>query len=207
MDGRRLPASFALGEELAGSTYRWANNVLPMCLLVLLVVGVCALYRRRPWFTWVALPFAALFFWQNVLSHYDYGSYKILICSSWWIYPAISAGLFWLFDRLALPGAVRAVAVAALLCAVGWEKYEDRRLTPPLTTGERLKQWHDSLRHGRLADPARAGRSAGPLEAGPSEIRVRCLGTSELGLHNGDPRELMLAIKGPAVNQPLVPAR
>ena len=39
------------------------------------------------------------------------------------------------------------------------------------------------------------------LAAGPNEIRVRCLGTPEPGLHNGDPRELMLAIKGPAVNR------
>ena len=76
-----LPASFALGEEIGGSSYRWVNNLLPVCLLALLGMGAYALNRRQRWFAWVVFPFAALFFWQNVLKRYDYGSYKVLICS------------------------------------------------------------------------------------------------------------------------------
>ena len=143
VDSHRFPGFFALGEELAGSSYQPVNNVVPVCLCALLILGVYALGRRQRWFAWVALPFTGLIYWQSVSKHYDYGTYKILICSAWWIYPAISAGLWWIFRRFAWPQPLQIGVVAALLFGIGWEKYEHRIVAPPLTSDSRVKAWTD----------------------------------------------------------------
>jgi hypothetical protein len=68
---------------------------------------------------------AGLLIWQGVLARYDYGVYKVLGCSSWWIYSAAAAGAGSLLRR----GGAAAIyaGFALLLTAIGAEKWEDRR--------------------------------------------------------------------------------
>ena len=139
IDNHRLPAVFALGDEMRGTAFHLFDNVMPLCLGVLVILGARAIGRRQRWFPWVALPLILLFCWQNVSKHYDYGTYKVLICSSWWVYPAISAGLFWITERFAWPAAWTAVLVAALVGGVGLQKYENRRQVPPVGMNARIK--------------------------------------------------------------------
>ena len=143
VDNHRFPGFFALGEELPRSSYQPVDSFIPLCLFALLILGTYALGRQQRWFAWVALPFAGLLYWQNVSKHYDYGTYKILICSAWWGYPAVSAGLWWIFRRFAWPQPLQVGVVAALLFGMGWEKYEHRIVAPPLTSDSRVKAWTD----------------------------------------------------------------
>ncbi len=139
VNAHRLPAMFALGEEMVGSTYRLTDNLLPLCLVALAVLGAGAIRRRQPWFPWVALPLIGLFCWQSVAKHYDYGAYKVLICASWWVYPAISAGVFWLPERFAWPRAWGFGLAAAVVFAVGLQKLENRLHAPPVAQAARVQ--------------------------------------------------------------------
>ena len=126
-----LPASFALGEEQQQSSYQLIDNLVPFCLCVLVALGAWAIGRTQRWFPWVALPFLALWSWQNLSKHYDYGTYKVLALASWWVYPAISAGWLSLGERFAWRWSWRAGALALFLLGVGTEKYRHRVAPPP----------------------------------------------------------------------------
>lgn len=130
LDGTHaLPAIFALGEELPNSSIGAQNFVLPLLLCALAGTGALALRRSHPWFPWVALCLLGLWLWQDLLSHYDYGTYKVLFCASWWIYPAVAVGLQqWVCRGENRPWAAAKTAVAfvLLLLAIVWEKSEDR---------------------------------------------------------------------------------
>ncbi len=135
--GARLPAAFALGEEIRDASHHFIGNLLPLCLIGLLILGLRVIGRHQKWFPWTALPLAILFFWQNIIKHFDYGTFKVLLTAAWWIYPAISAGLFWITERYAWSAKWSAALVAGLLFAIGLAKYEHR--SAPMRLGGRIK--------------------------------------------------------------------
>lgn len=129
LNSHAFPAIFALGEEGPGSSFSIANLLLPTLLCVLIGVGAWTVSRRHRWFLWVAPILFLLALWQGVLLRYDYGLYKILVCSSWWIYSAVAIGL----DRLTSGWrehsrcrALGPVSFIVLFVAIAWEKGEDR---------------------------------------------------------------------------------
>jgi hypothetical protein len=128
------PALFALGNEFPGSPVRVYHYFLPVVGSLLAVLGAWRLRVRHPWFPWVLVPFAGLFIWQNVVSRYDYGTYKVLFCMSWWVFPAMVAGGWWLAERWGRP--ILAMGAAVLLIAgVGLQRWSLRahRVCPPQT--------------------------------------------------------------------------
>ena len=135
----RLAASFALGDEILPASTRLATNLLPLCLLALVIAGAWFLSRRQRWFAWVALPLIGLYLWQNVAKHYDYGTFKVLVMSGWWVALAISAGVFWIAERLSLSTAGKIVLAALLLSLVGVTKSVNRLRLPPVALAEQIK--------------------------------------------------------------------
>jgi hypothetical protein len=132
---RALPAAFALGDEFPRSPARLLHGALGLCLCALAGLGAWTLRRAHPWFPWVAASLAGLWLWQDVWARYDYGTYKVILCASWWIYPALIAGL----DRcLRRWGETAVLAGAALvLLAIAAAKQGDR--------GARVWQGHYAL--------------------------------------------------------------
>lgn len=119
---RRLPAFFALGEEWAGGTFTVWHNVLPAVLLVLLGVGAWSWRHTHRWLPWVAVPLAALLLWQNGWKKFDYGTYKVLFCAAWWIYPTVVAGCAALVQSVRLPAWSLGWLLVLLASAIGWER-------------------------------------------------------------------------------------
>ena len=99
-----LPASFGLGDEFKSSAISskkaWKNAVLPLLFIVLILIGL-----RRWWHSrrTLVLGVGILFvfeIWQGMLSHYDYGLYKVIVVgTSLWI-PALFLGLSSVFRKL-----------------------------------------------------------------------------------------------------------
>ena len=115
LGGNRLAGAFALGNELPGVPGRVADNVLPLVLLALVALGTWRIARRLRWFPWVTLPLTGLCVWQNVAKQYDYGTFKILLMASWWTYPALSAGLLQVTERIGTCAPGRVALAGALL--------------------------------------------------------------------------------------------
>lgn len=135
----RLAGAFALGDELLATSARPVSNLLPLCLLVLMVLGAWFIARRQRWFPWVALPLIGLCLWQNVAKHYDYGTFKVLVMAGWWVALAIAAGLCWCMERGALSAGWRVALAAALLLSVGAVKHANRLRLPPLALADRFR--------------------------------------------------------------------
>ncbi|CAN5600418.1 hypothetical protein BH20VER1_BH20VER1_18710 [soil metagenome] len=120
-----FPGTFAMGEELVGSSFQLTNLLLPTLFAVLMAVGTVELHRRLRWLAWVPLPLVGLVLWQGLLARYDYGFYKVLLCASWWIYPAIVIGLWRLTIRFRKAPFAHAAFVTGLVAGLAWEKWED----------------------------------------------------------------------------------
>lgn len=122
---RGLPAAFALGDEFPRSPARLLHGLLGLGLCALSGLGAWTLRRAQPWFPWLAACLAALWLWQDVFARYDYGTYKVILCASWWIYPALTAGL----DRcLRRWGELTVLAGAAIvLLSIAAAKQQDRQ--------------------------------------------------------------------------------
>lgn len=126
LDHRFLPALFALGEELPSASYRLANCLLPGFLAACAVWGAFVVGKEHRWFPWAGLPLLVLSLWQGAIARYDYGYYKVLLCASWWIYPAIAAGFWNMAQRCTnRPWALGTLSVL-LAAAVAFDKWEDR---------------------------------------------------------------------------------
>jgi hypothetical protein len=128
------PALFALGNEFPGSPVRVYHYCLPAIGGLLAVLGAWRLRVRLPWFPWVLVPFAGLFIWQNVVSRYDYGTYKVLFCMSWWVFPAMVTGGWWLAERWGRP-ILAMVAAVAIIAGAGLQRWSlwSHRVSPPQT--------------------------------------------------------------------------
>jgi hypothetical protein len=134
LDDRRLPAFFAMGDEWTGFPYNAWHNVIPLILIALLVAGALSARKAHPWFPLAALAVGLLLVWQDELKKFDYGTYKVLVCSAWWIYLGIAAGLAFLVRSLRLPAWSMMLFLGVLASAIGWGKYEERILRSPLPT-------------------------------------------------------------------------
>ena len=134
MNARRLPSFFALGQEWTGAAFTAWHNVLPAVLLVLVAVGTWSWRRTHRWLPWVAVPLAALLLWQNGWKKYDYGTYKVLFCAGWWIYPAVVAGFAALVRAVRLPAWSLGWLLVLLSVAIGWEKAAHRTYRGQLPT-------------------------------------------------------------------------
>jgi hypothetical protein len=146
LDHRLIPSLFALGEEI-NSSYSLLNNLLPLVLAGLLGVGLLALRKRLAWYPFVGLVLIGLVIWQNVAARYDYGTYKVVLCASWWTYVGIAAGLSAVAARFGNSTWLRNSLVAVLVCGLAFEKIEDRReraALPPVTVAplRQLQQIH-----------------------------------------------------------------
>ena len=134
LQARFLPSLFALGDESPGASYNVSHLLLSVLLLGLLLVGASRIARHHRWFPWVGVVVLLMVGWMGTIKHYDYGIYKLMFCSCWWVYPALVAG-FWhatgnLSARSALP---RVILATLLLLGIGWERAgnRDRRVLPP----------------------------------------------------------------------------
>ena len=128
------PALFALGNEFPGSPVHLYHYLLPVIGSLLALLGAWRLHVRHPWFPWVVVPFAGLFIWQNVVSHYDYGTYKVIFCMSWWVFPAMVAGGWWLAERWGRP-ILAMVAAVVIMAGAGLQRWSlwSHRVCPPQT--------------------------------------------------------------------------
>lgn len=131
LDHRFLPSLFALGEEVNPS-YSVVNRILPAVIIVLIAVGVFSLSRKFRWYPWVGLVLIGLIVWQAAALEYDYGTYKVILCASWWTYTAMIAGLAVIVRQVGESVVSRVVPTGILFCAIGFEKFEDRRERPTL---------------------------------------------------------------------------
>ena len=136
LDARRLPAFFALGEEWTGAAFDAWHNVVPAVLLGLLALGTWSCRRTHGWLPWVAVPLAALLLWQNGWKKYDYGTYKVLFCAGWWIYPTLVAGVAGLVRMVRLPPWSLGWLLVLLSAAIGWEKAAHRTYRGTLPTSD-----------------------------------------------------------------------
>lgn len=134
-----VPAAFALGEEYPGADVSLVNYVLPILLIGLGVLGARLLTRNVP-FLLCGACIAVLFVWQTALK-YDYGMYKVLQMSSFWVFPLIAAGLAaFVVNR----GVILAGAVVVLIGAAWVDRHEDYASRP----------WQGSGCTARIADLA-----------------------------------------------------
>lgn len=131
LNERFLPAFFALGEEINPS-YSLFNDLLPIVLIVLIIVGLFKIRQNFAWFPWTGLILVALVIWQDVFARYDYGTFKVVFCASWWIYAAAIGGLAVIGNKIKKGKFARLGLAGGLLVAIGWEKLEDRRARPVL---------------------------------------------------------------------------
>jgi hypothetical protein len=131
---RFLPALFALGEEGPGAALRGTSLLLSLLLVYFLSVGALRIASRERWFLWSGALLVVSSSWLGMMLRYDYGLYKAIFCSCWWIYPAMAAGLWQTMQRLSLRSPWwRVGGAAALLGGMNRESggERDQRALPP----------------------------------------------------------------------------
>ena len=104
-----LPAFWSLGSEYPASPRGYVYVILPAVLFVLTGLGVWQLRKKRFGYPWVILPFGALLIWQALFSRFEYGTYKVIFCAQWWLFPAVVSGGLWLKERIPRPWAAGAL--------------------------------------------------------------------------------------------------
>jgi hypothetical protein len=131
LSGNFLPALFSLGSEYPGASNCLIFDVIPVILLACIAWGGWRL-RHNAWFPWMALPVTCILLWQCMVQKYSYGAYKTILCSTWWIYPAIVCGFSELFAwvRSRLYGGLAAVSLVAL-SVTQREIHQPYRIFPP----------------------------------------------------------------------------
>jgi len=135
LNERFLPSFFALGEEINPS-FSWLNDLLPILLLCLVIIGTISIGRRFALFPWCGLVLIGLIVWQDLFARYDYGTFKVLFCASWWVYAAAIGGLAVVGNKIKEGKLARLGLAGGLLVAIGSEKFEDRQarsVLPPLS--------------------------------------------------------------------------
>ena len=129
--GRRfLPAVFALGEEYPHASFRPFDLMLAGLLCLLICRGAWMLGKANRWFLWVAPCIVVLGAWQWIWARYDYGVYKVVLCASWWIYPATIAGLMPPMGGLRSRSRTKMLAGGSFLAfgvAIAFAKVEGRK--------------------------------------------------------------------------------